>query len=43
MPATRGTVSFDGERIDRREPRRMLKRGVAFVPEDRFQEGLLLK
>jgi ABC-type sugar transport system ATPase subunit len=43
MPATRGTVSFDGERIDRREPRRMLERGVAFVPEDRFQEGLLLK
>jgi ABC-type sugar transport system ATPase subunit len=43
MPATRGTVSFDGERIGYRDPRRMLKRGIAFVPEDRFQEGLLLK
>jgi ribose transport system ATP-binding protein len=43
MPMTRGTVSFDGELIDRRSPRQMLKRGVAFVPEDRFQEGLLLK
>jgi ABC-type sugar transport system ATPase subunit len=43
MPMTRGTVSFNGELIDRRSPRRMLKRGVAFVPEDRFQEGLLLK
>ena len=43
MPMTRGTVWFDGEVIDHRSPRQMLKRGVAFVPEDRFQEGLLLK
>ena len=42
MPATRGTVSFNGEVIDRRSPRLMLERGAAFVPEDRFVEGLLL-
>ena len=41
MPATRGTVALAGERLDRRDPRRMLSRGVAFVPEDRFQEGLM--
>jgi ribose transport system ATP-binding protein len=42
MPPTRGTVSFDGKAIDERSPREMLNRGVAFVPEDRFAEGLLL-
>lgn len=42
MSPTRGTVGFDGEVIDARSPRAMLNRGVAFVPEDRFAEGLLL-
>lgn len=42
MPATRGTVTLGGERLDRRDPRQMLAAGVAFVPEDRFQEGLML-
>ena len=42
MPPTRGTVSIDGETIGARSPRQMLNRGVAFVPEDRFAEGLLL-
>jgi ABC-type sugar transport system ATPase subunit len=42
MPMTRGTVTLNGERLDRRDPRLMMKRGVAFVPEDRFQEGLML-
>jgi ABC-type sugar transport system ATPase subunit len=42
MPATRGSVSIDGKTIDARSPRQMLNRGVAFVPEDRFAEGVLL-
>jgi ABC-type sugar transport system ATPase subunit len=42
MPATQGTVTLGGERLARRDPRQMLKAGVAFVPEDRFQEGLML-
>ncbi|MBN9009995.1 MAG: sugar ABC transporter ATP-binding protein, partial [Rhizobiales bacterium] len=42
MPATRGTVTHAGETIGARNARRMLDRGVAFVPEDRFTEGLLL-
>jgi ABC-type sugar transport system ATPase subunit len=42
MPATRGAVAFGGELLPHRDPRRMLKAGVAFVPEDRFQEGLML-
>jgi ABC-type sugar transport system ATPase subunit len=42
MAPTRGTVSIDGKTIDARSPREMLNRGVAFVPEDRFAEGLLL-
>jgi ABC-type sugar transport system ATPase subunit len=42
MPMTRGKVSLAGEPIDRCSPRQMLNRGVAFVPEDRFEEGLLL-
>jgi ABC-type sugar transport system ATPase subunit len=42
MAPTRGTVSIDGETIVARSPREMLNRGVAFVPEDRFAEGLLL-
>ena len=42
MPPTRGTVSIDGKTIDGRSPSAMLNRGVAFVPEDRFAEGVLL-
>ena len=42
MPPTRGTVSIDGNTIGSRSPREMLNRGVAFVPEDRFAEGVLL-
>ncbi len=42
MPPTRGTVAIDGQTIDLRSPRAMLNRGVAFVPEDRFVEGVLL-
>jgi ribose transport system ATP-binding protein len=42
MPPTRGTVAIDGDTIDSRSPRTMLNRGVAFVPEDRFAEGVLL-
>jgi ribose transport system ATP-binding protein len=42
MEPTRGTVAINGETIDARTPREMLKRGVAFVPEDRFVEGVLL-
>ncbi|HWA79573.1 MAG TPA: sugar ABC transporter ATP-binding protein [Acetobacteraceae bacterium] len=43
MPAARGTVALDGRVLSRRTPRQMLKEGVAFVPEDRFLEGLLLE
>jgi ribose transport system ATP-binding protein len=42
MAPTRGTVAIDGQTIDARSPREMLNRGVAFVPEDRFVEGVLL-
>jgi ABC-type sugar transport system ATPase subunit len=42
MPQAKGTVTFDGQVLARRSPRDMLRRGAAFVPEDRFTEGLLL-
>jgi ribose transport system ATP-binding protein len=42
MPQAKGTVTFDGQILGRRSPREMLRRGAAFVPEDRFTEGLLL-
>jgi ribose transport system ATP-binding protein len=42
MPPTRGTVSIDGNTVGSRSPREMLNRGIAFVPEDRFAEGVLL-
>jgi ABC-type sugar transport system ATPase subunit len=41
MPGAHGTVSIDGRKIDTRSPLRMVKEGIAFVPEDRTQEGLV--
>lgn len=42
MPQTKGRVTYDGQVLGGRTPREMLRRGAAFVPEDRFTEGLLL-
>ena len=42
LPARRGNVFFDGEQVEHRTPQKMLAHGIAFVPEDRFEEGVLL-
>jgi ribose transport system ATP-binding protein len=39
---TGGSVCIDGEVVDIRTPRQALKRGLALVPEDRKQQGLIL-
>ncbi len=36
-----GTVSLDGEDVTGLEPRRLLERGVAHVPEDRQRDGVV--
>jgi branched-chain amino acid transport system ATP-binding protein len=38
----RGEVEIDGERYSPRGPRSAVKRGIAFVPEDRKAAGLVL-
>ena len=43
MPRTRGSIFLNGKDVKKLTPHAMLKIGVAYVPEDRFKEGLLLK
>ena len=37
-----GTVSIDGKRLPKNTPRSCIERGMAFVTEDRREEGLLM-
>jgi ribose transport system ATP-binding protein len=39
---TAGEILVDGERIDRMSPKTAVRRGIAFVPEDRRKQGLVL-
>ena len=39
--ADSGTVVLDGETVERRSPRAMNRRGLAFTPEDRKSQGLV--
>ena len=39
--ATAGRVTLGGTAITNRSPRRIQSQGVAFIPEDRFAEGLI--
>ena len=41
-PVTEGTISVDGVDIAHDDPKRTRARGVAYVPEDRRAEGLVL-
>ncbi len=38
-----GTVEMGGKTVSRRSPRRMLRRGLAMIPESRKEQGLLLE
>lgn len=38
-----GTIVLDGEELQRQYPRSMTERGVAYIPEDRHKEGLMLQ
>jgi ABC-type sugar transport system ATPase subunit len=42
QPAVGGSVHLAGKRIRNPSPRSMIREGVAFIPEDRFAEGLFL-
>ncbi|QDV63946.1 sugar ABC transporter ATP-binding protein [Crateriforma conspicua] len=37
-----GTLSIDGETVDHPSPRKMIRRGLAFCPEDRKRDGVFL-
>lgn len=41
-PVTSGTMSFQGEVVSNQNPGRAVKRGIAYVPEDRRGQGLAL-
>lgn len=42
-PPEKGSVHVDGSRVDLSSPRSGLAAGVAYVPEDRLEEGLFLE
>ena len=42
-PAVSGTVSVDGRKISLRSPLDAIQSGIALVPEDRKQQGIILK
>ncbi len=42
LPKRSGSVFLDGKKLEGSTPRRMIHAGVAFVPEDRMAEGLLM-
>jgi rhamnose transport system ATP-binding protein len=37
-----GTVSMNGQRVPKRNPRAAIKAGMAFIPEDRRKQGLVI-
>lgn len=39
VPITHGTITFNGERIDQLEPKRVVKKGIIHVPEGRKLVG----
>lgn len=41
-PPDRGTISIYGEPVTIRKPREAIARGIAYVPEDRDKEGIIL-
>ncbi|MCR2804144.1 ABC transporter ATP-binding protein [Paenibacillus soyae] len=43
LPMQAGSVLLDGEELGRRHPRRMTALGVAYIPEDRQKDGLVLQ
>lgn len=40
--AERGEISLKGQRVTIRSPRQAMERGIAYVPEDRHQQGLVM-
>jgi rhamnose transport system ATP-binding protein len=40
-PPNGGSVAIDGHKVDVRDPRQMLARGLAYLPEDREGQGLV--
>jgi ribose transport system ATP-binding protein len=38
-----GSITFDGKPLDAHDPRRVIGRGMALVPEDRKQHGLIVE
>ncbi|QNN24470.1 sugar ABC transporter ATP-binding protein [Planctomycetales bacterium ZRK34] len=38
-----GTITFDGQPLDAHDPQRVIGRGMALVPEDRKQHGLVVE
>jgi len=41
IPSSKGTVSFDGEEVAARRPERLVKQGIALVPEGRLLFGTM--
>lgn len=41
-PADEGEIDFDGQRLDIATPSQATERGIAYVPEDRREHGLVL-
>jgi ribose transport system ATP-binding protein len=41
-PPVGGEILLDGQRLDSRSPRQAIRQGLALVPEDRKQQGLVL-
>ncbi|HVP65701.1 MAG TPA: ABC transporter ATP-binding protein [Anaeromyxobacteraceae bacterium] len=40
-PVESGTIRFDGEDVSRSSPRRIIERGMGYIPEDRHHEGIV--
>lgn len=42
-PADSGKILFDGQEVEIKNPQQAIKMGIAYVPEDRRQHGLILQ
>lgn len=42
LPSTGGTIRMDGEEVSLKSPRDALEKGIAYIPENRREEGLIL-
>jgi len=40
-PVESGSIQFDGEDVSRSRPRRIIDRGMGYIPEDRHHEGIV--